>query len=148
MTSLLVCLHCTYNLYIFVLQLYRMYSLCYLVLRYRFGFVCGHSTIVSYVLFILSCTMFQFGFVCSLFGLFCCSDTNTPFPCSTDSIGAIHCFPPPLKSQWWSSCSGRPPSTINTPIVPCPHWFNPTDQACQSCSYKPFLNNTPSAVIQ
>ena len=55
--------------------------------------MCIHSTIVSYVLLILSCTMCYFRFVCTLFILFCLSDTNIPRPCSTNEIGASHHFP-------------------------------------------------------
>ena len=36
--------------------------------------MCSHSTIVSYVLFILSCTTYSFRFVCTIFVLFCFSD--------------------------------------------------------------------------
>ena len=38
------------------------------------------------------CTILQFGFVCNLFGLFSCFDTNTPRPCSISIIGCIQCF--------------------------------------------------------
>ena len=64
------------------------------------------------VLFILFCTTFQFRFVCSLFGLFCWSDTNTPRPCSTNKIGGSQHFPLPpaassrllhLNRKWWRS---------------------------------------------
>ena len=47
------------------------------------------------------------------------------------------CRPPPLKSQWWLSRSGRRPSTINPPALPCTHRFHLTDQACPS---KTFFN--------
>ena len=76
-----------------------MYYLYYIVLRQRLRFVCSHSTIVQYILFILSCTTCQFRFVCSLFLLFFCSDTNNPCPCSTDAIGARHRLPPPTSPQ-------------------------------------------------
>ena len=46
----------------------------------------SHSTIVSYILFILSCTTFQFVFLFSLFLLFCYYNTNISCPCSTDVI--------------------------------------------------------------
>ena len=35
----------------------------------------------------------------SLFGLLCCSETNTLCPCSTNKIGGSHCFPPPATPQ-------------------------------------------------
>ena len=35
----------------------------------------------------------------SLFLLFCCSDTNTPRPCSTNAIGASHRLPLPATPQ-------------------------------------------------
>ena len=92
-TSFLVRLHCMYYLYLFIVKLYRMYYLYYIVTHNRFVFVCSHSTIFSYVLFILSCTMCYFRFVCTLFILFCFSDTNTPRPCITDTIGASYHFP-------------------------------------------------------
>ena len=47
------------------------------------------------------------------------------------------CRPSPIKIQWWHSCSGRPPATVDPPALPCPHRFHLTDQACPS---KPFLN--------
>ena len=62
-------------------------------------FIVVRSTIVSCVFFILSCTTLQFVFVCSLFGLLFCSDTNTPRPCSTDVSGARHRFPPSVAPQ-------------------------------------------------
>ena len=43
--------------------------------------------------------MLQFWFVCSLFGLFCCSDTNTLRPCITNAIGGSHPFPPSASPQ-------------------------------------------------
>ena len=75
--SILVRLHCTYDLQLCaaIVQLYRTYSLYYLVLRQRFGFVC------------------------ILFVLFCCSDTNNPCPCITDTIWAIHHLPYPAAPQ-------------------------------------------------
>ena len=77
----------------------------------------SHSTIVSYVLFILSCTRFQFGFLCSLFGLFCCSDTNTPRPCSTDTIGGSHRFQLIPVAHRTSRDNGGAPSA---PAKVCP----------------------------
>ena len=43
--------------------------------------------------------MLKFGFVCRPFVLFCCSDVNTPRPCSTNAIGGSHCFLPPADPQ-------------------------------------------------
>ena len=39
-------------------------------------FIVVYSKTLLYVFFILSCTTFQFGFVCNLFGLLFCSDIN------------------------------------------------------------------------
>ena len=66
---------------------------------FQFGFVCSHSTIVSYVFFILSCATLKFRFVCSLFVLIFCYETNNPRPCSTNTIGDIHRFLPPAAPQ-------------------------------------------------
>ena len=98
-TSFLVLLHCTYDLWFFIVQLYRMYYLFYIALHQRFAFMCSNSTIVLYVFVILSFTKRQFRFLCSLLILFCCSDTDTPRPCNTNAIGASHCFPPPAVPQ-------------------------------------------------
>ena len=85
--------------------------------------MCSNSTIVLYILFILSCNTCYFQFVCSLFVLFCCSDTNTLRPCSTDAIGASHHLPPPATHQeiivalpFRSLLTSVPPS------YPCPIW--------------------------
>ena len=43
--------------------------------------------------------MCQFQFLCTLFLLFCLSETNTPHPCSTDAIGDSHHFPYPTAPQ-------------------------------------------------
>ena len=106
------------------------------------SFIVVYSTIVSYVLFILSCITLQFGFLRSLFGLFCCSDTNTPLPCSTNGIYGIHRFPPPTAPhcQCWRSCSGHLPSTVNLPTPPCLRQVHPNNQACQTCPSKTFAN--------
>ena len=114
-----LCIHSTMVLYVF-------FILYFTTLQFRF--VCSHSKIVLYVLFILSCTMLQFGFLFSIFGLFCCSDKNTPHPCSTNAIGGIHRFLPPLNIQWWLSCSSRPPSSVDPPAMSCPHRVHPADQ--------------------
>ena len=55
--------------------------------------------------------------MCTLFVLFCFSDTNNPRPCSTDANGASHHFPYPAAPQdptvvllsrrpWWSYRKG------------------------------------------
>ena len=59
----------------------------------------SHITIVWYILFILSCTMCLLRFMCTLFVTLCFSDTNTPRPCSTNTIGARHSFPYPTAPQ-------------------------------------------------
>ena len=41
-------------------------------------FVAFHSTNIMYVILLLSCTIFQFRFVCSVLLLFWCTDKNTP----------------------------------------------------------------------
>ena len=51
-----------------------------------------------------------------------------------------------LTSQWRRSCYHCPPSTVNPPAMPRPHWVHPTDKACQACPSKPFLTNIPIAV--
>ena len=43
--------------------------------------------------------MCYFRLLCTLFVLFCFSDTNTPRPCSTNTIGVIHHFPYPAAHQ-------------------------------------------------
>ena len=65
----------------------------------QFEFVFSHSTIVSYVLFIISWTMCQFQFMCSLFVLFSCLKKNTQRPLSNEEIGASHHFLPPAAPQ-------------------------------------------------
>ena len=65
----------------------------------QFGFVFSHNTIVSYIFCTISCTTLQLWFVCSLFGLFCYSDTNTPCPFSTYGIRGSHGFLPPVTPQ-------------------------------------------------
>ena len=67
------------------------------MLHVQFIVVC--SKIVLYVFFIIYCTMLHFGFLCSLFGLFCCSDTKTPRPCSTNKVGGSHRFPLPTSPK-------------------------------------------------
>ena len=47
-------------------------------LSFFIRFLVVYSTILSYVLFVLSCTIYQFGFVCSVLWLICCTDTNNP----------------------------------------------------------------------
>ena len=52
----------------------------------------------------------------------------------------VSCRPPPLKSQWWRSHSGRLPLTVNLPALPCPHRLHLTNQSWQSFPSKPFFN--------
>ena len=95
--------------------------------------MCSHSKIVSYVFIILSCTTCKFQFFCSIFVLFCCSNTNDPRHLITYAIGAGHRFPPPaapqdpmlalpFRRQWWRSRSGGckcwsiPPPSHQRPI--------------------------------
>ena len=57
-------------------------------------FLVVHIKIVLYVLFVPSCNILQFGFLCHILWLFFCTDTNTPLP---------------LQHQWkWQ----QPPLTI------------------------------------
>ena len=91
--------------------------------------------------------MLRFWVVCSLFGLFCCSDTNTPRPCSTGAIGGRHRLTLPLKSQWWRSCSAFPQSLFRThcPVSIRYTWpIKPAKPTHPSHSW----TNTPSAVRQ
>ena len=100
--------------------------------------MCSNSTILSYILFMLSCTMLQFVFLCSLFGLFYCSDTNTPHPCSTDIIDGSHRFPPPAAPQ--------------DPMVALPFQLpalnRPSDRNSLYPSVPPNLSNLPSLPLQ
>ena len=66
----------------------------------QFGIVCSHSTIVSYVFFIIPCNTLQFGFLFSLFLLLCFPDTNNPRPSIADAIGGSHRFLPPAAPQY------------------------------------------------
>ena len=108
-----------------VVQLYRAYSLYYPVL-YISSDLC-----VAYFCYFAALTQILHSLV-----------APTQLVSATAS-----CWTLPLKIQWWRSCSGQPPSTLDPPSLPFPHWFHPTYQACQACPYKPFLTNTPSAVI-
>ena len=47
---------------------------------------------------------------------------------------------PPINIQWWRSRSVRPPSTVDPPVLPCPYQLHPTNQSCQACPSRPFLN--------
>ena len=99
-----------------IVQLYRTYSLYYLVLRVSLCAVyLYYSAALTQILRALAST--------------------TQFVPSTAS-----CCPPPIKRLWWRSLSVQPPSTINPPAMPCPHRVHPTDKACQTWPSKPFSN--------
>ena len=135
-TYFLVRLNCTYK---FIVVYSTILSYVFFILScttLQFRFVWSHSIIVSYVLSIPSFTTCWFWFVCSLFVLFFWSETNTPHPCRTNKVGGSHRFPLPFKSHCWRSCYSRRPSTINTPALPCTHWFQPTNKAIQDCPSK------------
>ena len=90
--------------------------------------------------------MLQFRFVCSLFGLFCCSYTNNPRPCSTNTICGSHRLTPPAASQesmvalsFWppalnclSACTALspsgPPNQSSLPSLPLKAIFEKTRQ--------------------
>ena len=76
--------------------------------------------------------------MCVLFGLFCCSDTNTGLPCRTYVIGGNHLFPPTAAPQEpMVSLPFRPPSLnrqySHTALYP---------------SVPPNLSNLPSLTLQ
>ena len=94
--------------------------------------------------------------MCSLFVLFCFSDTNTPRPFSTDTIGASQSFPLPaapqermvallFRRQWWCSRSGAnggapvpAPANVGPSIPPLSH-----QSPIQSiCPIQPVANQT------
>ena len=101
-----------------VVQLYRAYSLYYPVL-YISSDLC-----VAYFCYFAALTQILHSLV-----------APTQLVSATAS-----CWTLPLKIQWWRSCSGQPPSTLDPPSLPFPHWFHPTYQAFQACPYKPFFN--------
>ena len=98
----------------------------------QFRFVCSHSTIVSYVLFILSCTTLQLGFVCRLFGLFFWSEKNTPLPWITYGIGGSHCFLPPVAPQ--------------DPMVALPFWPPALNRRSDCTALSPSCPPDPSSL--
>ena len=90
--------------------------------------------------------MLQFGYLCRLFGLFLCSNTNNPFPCSTDAIGVRQPLPttappqdPMLVLQFLlpalnhpSSCTALspsdPPNQSSLPSLTLQAILNPHDK--------------------
>ena len=100
--------------------------------------MCRHSTIVLYVLFILSCTTCLFQFVCSLFVLIFAPTQilrALAAPTQLVPVTASH-RPPLLKSQCWRFCSnanaGAPiPTPANIfPSIPFPSYQRPIQSIC------------------
>ena len=111
-------LRCSLDLCAAMVQLYRMYSLCYLVPRVSSNLCAAYLYYFDAVKKILR-----------------------TLAAPTQLVPATTSFrPPPLKIQQWRSHSGRPPSTVDPPALPCPHRFHPTDQDCQAWPSKPIFN--------
>ena len=87
----------TLEVRIFVRQLYRTYSLRYLLPRIGSD-LCATLSV-----------------------LFRRSDANIPRPCSADAIGAGRRFPSPLESRWRRSCSCAPANVDFPPSRPPSH---------------------------
>ena len=80
-----------------------------------------HSTTVLHVLFVPSCTIYQFRFVCNVLWLILCTDTNTPHPLKH----RWNWWQTPLSSNHRTSRAniGAPdpsPATVNPPARPHP----------------------------
>ena len=106
------------NLCVAIVQFYLTYSLYYPVLRV------SSNLCAAYLFYLAALTQIL-------------NDLAAP----TQLVPATaSCGPPPLNIQWWHSCSGRPPSTIYLPALPCPHWVHTTDKSFQACPSKPLLN--------
>ena len=87
------------------------------------------------VFFILSCTTFQFRFVCILFGLFCSSDTNTPRRCSTKKKVAATTshfrLPLPVAGRISreNGCASLTPSNVGHSVPPPSYPVRPSHPA-------------------
>ena len=115
-----IVLHYSSGLCSSILQLYRTYYLYHLVLR------CSSYLCVSYLYYYASMTQ-----------------TPRALAEPPQLVESTSSHRPRLaapQEKCWRSCSGRPPSTVNPLALPYPHLVHPTDQACQYCPSKPFLN--------
>ena len=102
--------------------------------------MCSHSTILSYVFFVLRVS----SYLCAAYLYYSAAMTQIlrALAAPTQLVpDTAFCCPMSLKSQWWRSHSGRPPSTVDLPTLTCPHQVHPTGQAIQACPSKPFFND-------
>ena len=88
-------------------------------------FIVVYSKIVLYVFFILSCTRFQFGFLCSLFVPLYCSDTNTLLP-PVAPTGLGETLISAALCPWRANYGTPDPATHLLPLIhlhcPVPIW--------------------------
>ena len=78
---------------------------------------------MSYIIFLLSCTILQLGFVCSILLLFFCTDTNHLRPGSDDESGGSRWFLTPVTPQYtMEALPIQRPLLPVPPYQPCPIW--------------------------
>ena len=105
--SFLVSLHCTY--YFGTITLYV-----------RFIVICSHSIIVSYVRFILYCTTLEVRIFVHSICIVLLTRHKYSAPTILVATTTLHSAPP-LKIQWWRSCSGaHGGAPVPTPANVCP----------------------------
>ena len=149
-TSFLVRLHCNYDLQLFLVHLYCLYYLYYLVLRCSSDLCAAIVQLYrTYYLYYLLLRVSSYLSAAYLYYFDALTQIIRALAAPTKLVPAnASCHPPPLKSQWWRSCSARLPSTVDLPVLPCPHRVHLTSQDFQACPSKPFLTNKQIAFSQ